>query len=268
MRIYHYTSIDTLEKVLKNKSIRFNRLDNVDDMMESDVSQYAKYVFVSCWTESAEENIALWKMYTSDITQGVRISLPKDMFKSYPILKDTHLKTKLICSLIPEKIEKTADYHVLPIDLETDDENESFYRHIEYVRNPRLVVGEIRHQEFSKHGFGITLDVNRLGRFKEKYWEFQQEVRFALTILPFNPLKLIYRKDARDIISSRMERKVNLPFSDYYLNLKDDVFDQLKITLSPNITEENRERVKQLIEAYAPKAIVCESSFNGRVKFK
>lgn len=33
MKIYHYTSIDSLEKILKNKSIRFNLLDNDEDMM-------------------------------------------------------------------------------------------------------------------------------------------------------------------------------------------------------------------------------------------
>lgn len=34
MRIYHYTNIETLALVLKNKTIRFNRLDRVDDLEE------------------------------------------------------------------------------------------------------------------------------------------------------------------------------------------------------------------------------------------
>lgn len=34
MRIYHYTNIDTLALILKNRTIRFNRLDNVDDLEE------------------------------------------------------------------------------------------------------------------------------------------------------------------------------------------------------------------------------------------
>lgn len=268
MKIYHYTSLETLAKILQTKTIRFNRLDCVDDLAECGVSQYAKYVFVSCWTESAEENIALWKMYTSDISQGVRISLPKDMFKTYPILKDPHLNTKLKYSLIPSEIEKNANYQVLPVDLATDNINEIFYRHIEYVRNPRLAVGAIRHQDFGKYGLGITLDVNRLGRFKEKCWEFQQEVRFALTIFPFNPLKLVYRKDARDIITSSLEQKLDLPFSEYYLHLKDDIFEQLEITLSPNISVESKQRVNALVNDYAPNALIRNSSFCGRINLK
>ena len=35
MQIHHYTSIETLALILKHKTIRFNRLDQVDDMEES-----------------------------------------------------------------------------------------------------------------------------------------------------------------------------------------------------------------------------------------
>lgn len=31
-KIYHYTSTETLALILKSKKIRFNRLDQVDDM--------------------------------------------------------------------------------------------------------------------------------------------------------------------------------------------------------------------------------------------
>jgi len=35
MRIYHYTTINNLALILASKKIRFNRLDNVDDLEES-----------------------------------------------------------------------------------------------------------------------------------------------------------------------------------------------------------------------------------------
>ena len=67
MKLYHYTSIETLALILKNGTIKFNRLDTVDDLEEagytSDGMQLGKYMFVSCWTKSSEENIALWSMY-------------------------------------------------------------------------------------------------------------------------------------------------------------------------------------------------------------
>lgn len=61
--LYHYTSLDTLALILTNKSICFNTLLNVDDIDEaetSDLGQFGKYVYVSCWTDEAAESIAMW----------------------------------------------------------------------------------------------------------------------------------------------------------------------------------------------------------------
>lgn len=54
MKLYHYTTIDTLALILKNRTIRFNRLDKVDDLEEKVVScgvNLAQYIFASCWTK-------------------------------------------------------------------------------------------------------------------------------------------------------------------------------------------------------------------------
>ena len=92
MKIHHYTSIETLEMILKNKSIKFNRLDQVDDKAEYkyDSTVYdtniklGKYTFVSCWTKSEMENIDLWNRYGKG-NKGVRISLDEDMFETYDV---------------------------------------------------------------------------------------------------------------------------------------------------------------------------------------
>lgn len=45
-RYYHYTNIDTLALILKYKTIRFNSLENVDDLEEvksSDLGDVGKY---------------------------------------------------------------------------------------------------------------------------------------------------------------------------------------------------------------------------------
>lgn len=39
MRIFHYTSIETLALILKNRTIRFSRLDKVDDPEEYDITE-------------------------------------------------------------------------------------------------------------------------------------------------------------------------------------------------------------------------------------
>lgn len=83
--LYHYTSINTLVLILKNKNIRFNTLAKVDDMDEgitSDLGDVGRFIFVSCWTDEKRELIPLWNLYTPDM-HGVRISLPKFPFKKY-----------------------------------------------------------------------------------------------------------------------------------------------------------------------------------------
>ena len=264
-RIYHYTSADTLEKILRNQAIRFNRLDCVDDVQECSVSSYAKYVFISCWTESEEENIPLWKMYTNDVTQGVRISLPRDMFKTYPVISSKYLKSQMTKDIIPEVVQEQADYFVVPVDFENDEKYENFFRHVEYVRNPNIAVGDIASK--TTNGYN-TLAINRLGRYKSKCWEFQNEVRFALTIFPFNPMKIASLPNAQKLIADAIFQMKELSFNDYYLHLKSDILDDLVITLSPNISNLNRQKVKCIVDKYAPGAIVNESCFLGKVNLK
>ena len=85
--IHHYTNIEALALILRNRTLRFNRLDQVDDPEEStfisNVVNLGIYTFVSCWTEAKEESIPMWKMYTNG-KWGVRLSVEKlGLFKTY-----------------------------------------------------------------------------------------------------------------------------------------------------------------------------------------
>ena len=52
MIIRHYTSLETLAMILSTGKLKFNRLDCVDDLEESDIRpdgiRLGQYVFVSC----------------------------------------------------------------------------------------------------------------------------------------------------------------------------------------------------------------------------
>ena len=80
--LYHYTSIEKLALILKNRTIRLNPLDKMDDLQEqktADVENIGKFVFVSSWTDDTSESIPMWKMYTAP-SAGVRIKLRKNPF--------------------------------------------------------------------------------------------------------------------------------------------------------------------------------------------
>ncbi|MBU3016785.1 hypothetical protein KO519_03600 [Paraglaciecola agarilytica] len=85
MKINHYTTIDTLELILMNQTLRFNRLDKVYDKQETElVSQedWSKFIFVSSWSADEYENHAMWG-YPG--LNGVMIGLPKFPFKKYKL---------------------------------------------------------------------------------------------------------------------------------------------------------------------------------------
>ena len=97
-KLYHYTTVNTLALILSSRSIMFNRADRVNDKREgstSDLGSFAKYFFISCWTETGEENFALWNMYTPKM-RGVRIELPIPFFEIYKIENACERHEKMI----------------------------------------------------------------------------------------------------------------------------------------------------------------------------
>ena len=84
--LYHYTNIESLALILKNRTIRFNSLDKMDDLQETmtaDVENAGRFTYVSCWTADVKENIALWdhqiyiRSRNSDGVKAVTLLLKK-----------------------------------------------------------------------------------------------------------------------------------------------------------------------------------------------
>jgi len=77
MKIYHYTSMESLYLILKNKTLIFSTLSNVDDLdegMSQEFEHAQQYLFVSCWTEEKRESIPQWAVYSNDMA-GIRIGV-------------------------------------------------------------------------------------------------------------------------------------------------------------------------------------------------
>src|SRR4051794_29390495 len=80
--LYHYTSVDNLKNILQSCTLRFSRLDNVNDPEEaiaSDLPFASSSVFVSCWSSAEAESIPMWSMYGQSFC-GIRLRLPANMF--------------------------------------------------------------------------------------------------------------------------------------------------------------------------------------------
>lgn len=270
MKLYHYTTIDTLALILKNRTIRFNRLDKVDDLEEKVVScgvNLGQYIFASCWTKDAEESIPLWKMYAG-VTNGIRIALDEDMFQEYYI-HDLTLNSGLytdgsIVSLIPQKDLEAKDYMIMPV--YKDSKSDFFYRDIEYVDDVQKKTSDL----FKDTGNGVNINFGKVGRYKNMRWAFQKESRFVLNVFPFNPLHIPAEMMnlVGNITANCYKENKQLPFDYYDMKLQDSVVDNIEITLSPSMSESKRIIVEALCKMYTKNGFVRESNLSGLVNLK
>jgi hypothetical protein len=272
MRIYHYTNIESLAMILKNKTIRFSRLDKVDDIEEGDAEslgvRFCKYVFVSCWTDKPEESIPLWKMYGGDYG-GIRISLEQEMFQEYLVSNPDFGGQKWQGSIrtkIPLENMSHPDFWILPIQ---EYNNDLFYRHIIYVPDVFQYTKDAIQITNIKDGRGdVKMEMKPFGYYKNKRWEFQDEVRFVLYILPCNPMLEATNPEVGSIVMQSLLANKLLPFTYYDMQLKDEVLNTIEITLSPSASEAEKLIVRALVDKYAPNAQINDSTLGKVVRLK
>jgi hypothetical protein len=267
MRIYHYTSIQTLALILKYRKIRFNRLDRVDDLEESiygsgsTQTKLAKYTFVSCWTKSGQENLALWNMYTQ--YKGVRIGLDEMPFKTFRV--NEHFS-----SLLPN-----------PMSLDVDSIMSSFINEaklydINYVDDPETEIKKL----IMSTGNGFVVHTDRLGTYKRKEWSMQQESRFKITVLPADALTAVKEASSNQDTSSHPflykmfeslgpSIKENKPINATYIDLELDPekLADIEIMMGPLSSESDRIIVESLLSPY-PQAKIINSFFCGKLQEK
>lgn len=264
MKVYHYTSIETLALILKNKSIRFNRLDCVDDLEESIYGsgnqnvKLAKYTFVSCWTRDNKENLALWKMYTNN--KGVRIGIEENPFTAYPVN------------------DKFASYFRIPFEIEHDYvampfNNEVKLYDVKYVDNLHEKVRELIKNE----GGGIVINTNDLGLYKDSRWQFQQESRYKIILYPLNESvikKCIGNSGNRNFdvmfslinsLGPSLMMQTPLKESDLFIKLDEKCLENIEVMMGPETSEAEKFIVEKILADY-PKKQLKDSYFKGKIK--
>lgn len=281
MLIHHYTNIESLAMILSTRKIRFNRLDRMDDLEEGRVEAQGvplgKYTYVSCWTEEEEESIPLWNMYAGK-EMGVRISLPQDMFQDYSFLDgfcglDVSEKCQSMDSnpisliwKIPGSEYKNKNYLIIPIE---SNKPTTFYQRIQYVDDVLSLTKQLATRVDEEVECFYNLDWCNVGTLKHRRWEFQKESRFLIRIIPTNgEISLFKPQEWLAKLKDAFDTKMEPHFETYDLSLKEEVFKQLEVTLSPSITMGQRIIVESLLNQYAPNAIIAESSLKQYVQMK
>lgn len=228
MKLYHYTSIETLALILKNKTIRFSRLDRVDDPDEfsfkEDGITPAHYCFVSCWTKNSKENLPQWYMYGNS-THGVRIEIDSDMF----VIEDKKLNPEFFNNTFMQ----IKQFMIMPI------LSEGLLRDIHYIDDVKEVKDKIFHQFCEQH----AIDFKQIGIYKSKDWAFQQECRFLFYVMPLLANGLVNPNYTLQKNICPKVSCIDVPIKAEYLN-------QIRILLGPKVTEAEETIVKSLMKDF------------------
>ena len=250
--LYHYTTLAKLALILRNRTIRLNPLDKMDDLQEnmsSDVKNFGKIFFASSWTDEATESIPMWKMYAS-MESGVRIGLPKNPFKRYPEQATVKETGELI------------DYDVLiPISelrqkgiYTTEHEKLSILVKMNYTYDLNLLEPKILGEDEK------SLVIFSFGKYKSKFWEFQKEWRYLLWFIKPNAWN-----KGNNFFKEVCAGNVTLPINYFDLKIDDECFNKMEVLVSPKMSEGNRILLDTLIKRYNPTALLKESMLRGKM---
>ncbi|MDO4163651.1 MAG: hypothetical protein Q4D56_04585 [Bacteroides sp.] len=172
-----------------------------------------------------------------------------------------------IKSLIPLQDFVNPNCFIFPF--VADYTNDIFYRRIKYVNDISLYTKDAIQQKNVKDNYGtMEMSMKSFGYYKNKRWEFQKESRFVLYILPHNPLLEGANPNVGSIMMQCLQQNKPLSFHYYDVYLKDEVLDNIEITLSPSITDAQRIIVQALVDKYVPKAKLFDSSLGNIVRLK
>lgn len=237
--LYHYTSINSLGFILKNKTLRFNNLTKVDDKDEARFNEklYGKYCFVSCWTDCQVESIPMWIMYSGTNLNGVRIKLKAFPFENCMNLNsfENHYEDIIKFNSIYEKKYRLIQLRCCKINyLEVNDLDEFHRKDLWDIDQESKV---------------SIYNIGDVGIYKNIYWEFQKEWRYVLDILPLK-------------IDTEL---VNLPFEFCDVEISKNDYQDMEILMGPGTNEIDFEIVSLLVKEYNPSAKIRNSKLRNRI---
>lgn len=273
--IHHYTDINTLSLILKYKTIRFNRLDCVDDTSEAKSYgkyQLGKFLFVSCWTDSQIESIPLWHMYTNKM-QGVRITLDSDWMYYRPLKPDPKynvIKEGDFYAPIPFEKFFNDNYMILPNILKRD----SILRKVRYVDNPEKYLDNVVDLKIQANGKAEMQikDVNDFATYKQKVWSFQEEVRFVLFILPTIPIPPDgftndkYLTELPNHILNSIINGIGPNLDCFDIDINPDVLNKITVTMGPLCNGGDEIMVDSLLKTYTKEGVLQKSKLTGNIR--
>ena len=254
MKIYHYTTLETLALILKNRTLRFNNVKNMNDPEESVTEDFKSslknYTFISCWTQNPEESIPLWQMY-SNSAHGVR--LESDTSFIHFDGNETNING---VNIVVQNVQKSFDCSEKAKFIllrQTNDNGDCHYHKVKYSNEKQIFKEDISKNNIEQFKFNAT----EAFATKNKHWEFEEEIRFILLGSNCEDVKM---DDNWQYFYNRILDKKPFSANSVYLHLKDDFFENLRITIAPCMNEGEKILMASLIHNFGLNEKIIENS--------
>ena len=255
---HHYTTLETLKKILKNKTFKMTKgaSKRLNDLHEADNKgdkSLWERTYITCFNFSGEEeliyknkektdvrieeNMAMWKLYCIPKYEAIRISIPQDTFLDL-VKKNCKIDQDKNEIIDENKIDEvfSTDVFYTKGNNEEEYEDPEFQKHIDknfkIETNGKKLFDYLKSKEFT-------------GCVKNYAWRYENEVRIIATINA--DCKNILQKDA------------------IFLNFPDNLLKTFVITTGPNFTKFNE--LKKLLDKYGLKSSIT-SVLAGNVNFR
>lgn len=242
--LYHYTSIESLEKILESGEIQFTRLDLLNDPLEGvfNIEEYGEVkgvrrcIYCSCWTANQCENISMWGIYGK--FQGVRIKFKSNLFAIDSQLRVFEIETGFMpcCTINP-----------IPYTIENISSDEPAYlervygpARVEYVDNfSETYSSAVRAMNNSDSNYPdgfMDIEMQEIGNRKIKDWAYEDEWRFKVTAF----LNIVGPSDGFIYALDELiaPEKVYVPY----------VQDPIEIMTGPGMDEKDLKEVRNIIK--------------------
>ena len=263
--LYHYTTIETLEMILSNRTIKFNSLDNLDDLDEGiskDATPYRRFIYISCWTDDVLESIPMWNLYAT-LDKGVRIKMKKYPFKLYDL--------KQLAGVIQgaETVDEENRYALKDLAKMFSEpyffnilSTKNFLHQVEYTNDPDTLTPVLTEQNIDH----FTISHGQLGKYKSLYWSFLKEWRYIITVQPVTVTQLGSPERLSQMVRDMLDPNYQPPSIFFTLDIDDEAFNEIEIVLSPNMSEKDRHHVYALKEQYNPTMAINDSVLTGHIR--
>lgn len=241
--LHHYTNLSSLEMILKNKSLMFNRIDKVNDLVEhSRIDVFDdKKGFVSCFTKRQYESYFFWKAYSNkqEGSIGVRISFPSEV----AFLKELFFDSEC---MRPIRIAKETDFDYCQYDKETDWGVQFFSPFKVYYIND---INDLKYEDETLKAFlDGCVTACRLSPVKHhlpyivktKEWDMEEEVRMVAIFRPKGRVNVLAKT------SFGIDDYPQPFFDSIYLRMPQSLLEKCIFTISP-LSIEKYDDVVELI---------------------